>query len=457
MSITARLPISKENKIFLRRVFFIAIPIILAQLLNSAINVTDTLMIGTMGEDAITAVALGNQIFFLFILILFGINSGASVLMGQYWGVQDKKSIHKTMGISLVSSLLVAFAFMFFAVLIPEKLLIIFTRDENVIKAGATYLRIVALSYPFCAVSQTVNMANRSTDKSKFPMITTVIALGVNFTLNYFFIFHVGLGVKGAAIGTFIARFCEMTAQIILMYKFKLPILGKFKEYFSANKDFIKIYYKRALPVICNEIAWSVGVTLYVVAYGLVSVSDSPQASVQIANTIKQLFTVFAAGIGSASAVIIGNMLGAGEIDMAKLYEKKLTKLVIVVSLFTTAILFVTAPYVLYLFNVSDSVRADTIIIIRIVAITVPFQMLNFLYIIGILRPGGDTLFCLLLDAGGVWLVGVPLTFLCATVFDLPIYFVFLAASCEEYSKLLFGFLRVKSKKWAVNIIKNNE
>lgn len=456
MSISSMFTVSDENKIFLKRIFLIAVPIILAQLLNSAINVTDTLMIGSLGEDAITAVALGNQIFFLFVLILFGINGGASVLMGQYWGIQDKKSIHKTMGISLISSLLVAFVFMFFAVLIPEKLLIIFTRDENVLKAGATYLRIVALSYPFCAVSQTINMANRSTDKNKFPMITTIVALSVNFTLNYIFIFHVGLGVKGAAIGTFIARFCEMTTQIILMYRFKLPILGKFKDYFSANKEFIKIYFRRALPVIGNEVVWSVGVTLYVVAYGLVSVSESPQASVQIANTMKQLFTVFAAGIGSASAVIIGNMLGAGEIEMAKSYEKKLTKLVIVMSIITAIIIFVTAPTILLLFNVSDAVRTDTIIILRIVAITVPFQMLNFLYIIGILRPGGDTVRCLLIDAGGVWLVGVPLTFITAAVFNLPIYFVFLAASCEEYSKLFFALTRVRSKKWAKNIISEN-
>ncbi len=445
--------ISKENKNFLRKVIFIALPIILQELINSSINIADTLMIGSLGENSITAVALGNQIFFLFILFVFGINSGASVFMGQFWGVKDTKSIHKTMGISLVSSLIVAFCFLILAQTIPEKLLIIYTRDPEVLKLGAKYLKIVSFTYPFYATSFVINMANRSTERTRFPMYTSLIALCLNVSLNYIFIFEFGLGVAGAAIGTLIARTIEVIAQIIIIEKYKLPILGKPHEYFLAKKDFIKEYYRRALPVIGNELMWALGVTLYMVAYGLCTASNSPQASIQIANTVKQLFMVIGIGIGSASAVIIGNLLGANDIEKAKLYAKKFTKLVALIGFIMALLLFFSAPYILGFFDVSESVRQDTILILRVIAVSMNFSLMNYLNIIGILRPGGDTLYCLLLDSASVWLCGVPLAFLTATVFGLPIYFVFMGAASEEIVKLIFSYRRVKSNKWAVNII----
>ncbi len=442
-----------DNKEFFTKVFLLALPIIFQELINSAINIADTIMIGSLGENAITAVALGNQIFFVFILIVFGINSGASVFMGQFWGVGDKKSIHKTMGIALISSLFVAFCFLIAAQSIPKELLFIYTRDKEVLELGAQYLQIASMTYPLYAISFTINMANRSTQRTKFPMITTLITLCMNVVLNYIFIFVLGFGVRGAATGTVIARTVEVISQIIIVKYYDLPILGKVKEYFGASREFIIEFYKKALPVICNELMWALGVTLYMVAYGLCTASDSPQASVQIANTVKQLFTVIGIGVGSASAVILGNLLGANEIEKAKRYSRKFTKLVMAVAFIMSIFLFVLAPNVTLLFNVSDSVRKDTIIILRVVAIAMNFSLLNYLYIIGTLRPGGDTLYCLLLDGCSVWLCGVPLAFLAATVFNLPIYFVFMGASMEEVVKLLFAYKRYKTDKWAVNII----
>lgn len=444
--------ISKENKQFLYKVIMIAMPIIFQELINSSINIADTIMIGSLGENSITAVGLGNQIFFLFILVVFGINSGASVFMGQYWGVRDTKSIHMTMGISLISSLVVAFVFLILAETIPEVLLLVYTRDEAVIAEGVKYLRIVALTYPFYALSFVINMANRSTEQTKFPMYTTIITLFINVILNAFFIFGLKLGVVGAASATLIARSSEVVFQIILMKKFNLPILGKLNEYFLATKEFVIEFYKKATPVILNEIIWAFGVTLYMVAYGLVESSASPQASIQIANTIKQLFMVIGIGIGSSAAVIIGNLLGSDEIEKAKTYSKKFTKLVVAIGLIMSVSLVIISPYIVSLFKVSPEVRENTIKILRVVAISMNFSMVNYLNIIGILRAGGDTLYCLIIDAGCVWLVGVPLAFLGAK-YGLPIYYVFALASCEEVVKLFLSEIRVKTNKWAVNII----
>ncbi len=445
--------ISDENRAFLIKVLLIAVPIICQDLINSLINIADTVMIGSLGATSITAVSLGNQIFFLFILIVFGINGGAAVFIGQYWGAKEVKSIHKTMGIAMVSAFCVSLLFMLAAQIIPDKLLYIYIRDKEVIKVGVEYLRIVSLTYPFYAISVSLNVANRSTGNTKVPMFTTIITLLTNITLNYVFINIFGLGVKGAAYGTLVARSLEICVQLILIKKLRLPILGQIKNYFTADKEYLKMYYKRALPILFNDIVWSVGVSMYTVAYGFVTVSESPQASIQIVNTIKQLFMVVGMGIGSSSGIIIGNLLGANEIEKAKRYSVKFRKTVLVVSICMSVLLYFISPQVLKFFNISETVQRDTMIMLRIMSFTILLQLTNFLNFNGILKPGGDTIFCLRASLIGVWCFGVPMAFLGAVVLDLPIYMVFVMASSEELVKLIISIIRVGSYKWANRII----
>ncbi len=445
--------ISEENRAFLFKVLMIAVPIICQDLINSLINIADTVMIGSLGATSITAVSLGNQIFFLFILLVFGINGGAAIFIGQYWGAKEVKNIHKTMGIAMISAFVVSLIFLIAAQTIPHLLLYVYIRDEEVIRVGSEYLRIVSLTYPFYAISVSLNIVSRSTGNTKVPMFTTIITLLTNVCLNYIFIFGMGLGVKGAAYGTLVARTLEVCIQLILINYLKLPILGEIKNYFSADKDYLRVYYKKALPILFNDVIWSVGVSMYTVAYGFVTVSESPQASIQIVNTIKQLFMVVGMGIGSSSGIIIGNLLGGNEIDKAKTYSVKFRKMVLVVSLIMSMLLFLISPFVLSLFNISESAQRDTMIMLRIMSFTILLQLTNFLNFNGILKPGGDTLFCLRSSLIGVWCFGVPLAFLGAIILDLPIYLVFVLASSEELVKLIISTIRVNSYKWANRII----
>ncbi len=445
--------ISEENRAFLFKVLMIAVPIICQDLINSLINIADTVMIGSLGATSITAVSLGNQIFFIFILIVFGINGGAAIFIGQYWGAKEVKNIHKTMGIAMISAFFVSLIFLIAAQTIPHLLLYVYIRDEEVIRVGSEYLRIVSLTYPFYAISVSLNIANRSTGNTKVPMFTTIITLLTNICLNYLFIFQMGLGVKGAAYGTLVARILEVCLQIVLIKHLKLPILGELKNYFSADKAYLKMYYKKALPMLCNDIIWSVGVSMYTVAYGFVTVSESPQASIQIVNTIRQLFMVTGMGIGSSSGIILANLLGASEIDKAKRYSIKFRKLVFVVSLIMSTLLFLISPYILNFFNISASAQRDTMIMLRIMSITIILQITNSLNYNGILKPGGDIIFCLRSSIIAVWCFGVPFAFLGALVLNLPIYLVFVLASSEEVVKIIISSIRVNSYKWANRII----
>ncbi len=444
--------ISKENKYFLNKVRILALPIVVQELINASVNVVDTLMIGTLGVNNITAVGLANQVFFLFILFVFGINSGASVLMGQFWGDNDKVSIHKTMGISFISSFIVAITFMTLALVIPESLLGLYTNNADVIAIGTKYLRIVCVTYPMVALAIVINFSHRSTAQTKLPMVTTIIALVCNVMLTAIFIFKFDMGAEGAALGTLIARTTEVVFQLIFIKKYNCPVLGKLKNYFSANLEFIIKYFISALPVIFNEIIWAMGTTTYMILYGRLSDSVTAQASVQISSQIRHLFTVVGLGVGSAAGIMLGNLLGSNEIERAKEYCKKFMQLVIIINLLFSAILILSAPLILNLFNLEAVVRLNVYRTILVSAFALNFSLFNYLTIVGILRCGGDVTFCLIIDSAAVWLVGIPMTAL-GVYLDLPIYFVVLMTNSEEVFKLILSVKRTLTYKWAKNII----
>ncbi|MFV0504598.1 MAG: MATE family efflux transporter [Lachnospirales bacterium] len=441
---------SKDTKIFLHKLSVIALPIIIQELINSAVNITDTFMISSLGEAPITAVGLANQIFFLFILFVFGINSGASVFMGQFWGAKDTKSIHKTMGIAFISSQVVATTFATLAFFKADLLIGYYSSDAVVIDLGTQYLRVACFTYFLSAFSFTLNTAQKSTGHTKYPMLTTLIAFFTNIILNYYFIFIAKEGVVGAAKGTLIARTVELIAQIVIIRGLKLPILGRMKNYIAFDKKFVAEFFKKAGPVIANEMMWATGVTQYTRFYG--QVGTEAQTSVQLANSMKQLFMVIGIGVGSSSGIILGNLLGANKINKAIRYAKKYIVTAGILSTIMGLGLIIGSPFIVQLFsNISPQVRDDTMKILIIISLLIPVLTFNYMGVVGILRSGGDTFVCLLIDALSVWLLGVPFTYLGIRM-GLPIYLVVACSYMEEIGKFLFVVIRVRQRKWAQNI-----
>ena len=211
-----------SDKGFFKNLFLLIIPIIFQELLNSSVNLVDNFMIGQLGEVAITSVGLANQIFFVFNLILFGINSGASVFVGQFFGKGDFNGIHKVMGLGMLLSLLNAAIFVIAIIFAPEFLMSLYSKDTAVIAEGVNYLKVICPAYFVIAFIMAINAALKAIRKTHFPMITTFIALISNIILNYLFIFKLGYGVKGAAMATLCARCIELTSQLLIIFGKKL-------------------------------------------------------------------------------------------------------------------------------------------------------------------------------------------------------------------------------------------
>lgn len=446
-----------DDKKFIKKAIAIAIPITFQLLLNTTLNFIDILMIGSLGETTIAAVGLANKVFFVFSLLLFGICSGSSILTSQYFGKKDIKSIRRVLGISLVIGLIGSIFFVIPGILCPKLVMNIFTPSTNTIAIGASYLAIVAISYPLTAITNVYTAVLRSVNEVRLPVAISLVSIFINIVLNYTLIFgHFGapaLGVQGAALGTLIARIIECLSILTIIYIKNGPAAAKIKELIDFNKEFTKKFFITVTPVIINEFMWGLGVTMYSLVYG--RMGDGAVAAITITQNVEQIITVMFQGIGSATAVILGNELGANKLEKADIHAKYLIVIQLVLSLVMGVVCFLIKMPLIRLFSVSEFVALDISKCLIVFIIYLPFKMFNLVNIVGVLRSGGDTKAALFLDVTGVWIIGIPLAFLGGIFLGLPIYIVYAMVMFEEVYKFILGIRRYRQKKWLKNIVGN--
>ncbi len=444
---------------FYSRLLFLALPIMVQNLLMTSLSFIDTLMITAVSEEALAAVGLANQMFFLISLFYFGVSSGAAIFVAQYWGAKQIDKLQRTIGIALSLGLIGAIISAFFSFFFPTSIMNIFTHDPIVVAYGVDYLKIVSISYLMTAVVMIYSAALRSTEDSRTPMYISIISLIVNVILNYILILgHFGfprLEVKGAAIATLIARFLEMVVLLFIIYRRKGAVAAPIKILFSFTLIEIKQYFTTCFPVILNEMFWSLGMVFYKIAYA--KLGTTVIASVNVSQSIEHLFFVILIGVSNAAAILIGNKIGENKLELAQKYAYTLLKLVIIVGFFMGLGLFSLAPFIPRIFNLSDSVYEITVRSLRSLALLIPIKACTMLIVVGILRSGGDTKFGMITELAGVWGIGVPLAFLGVLVFKLPIYYIYLLVGLEEFFKATLGFIRIKRKKWINRLVQDSK
>ncbi len=442
-------------RLFGDRVFFatllkIALPITIQQLALSLLNATDVLLIGQLGETAVAAVGLANQIFFLLNLMLFGIISGSAIFTAQFWGRRDLTSIRQVMGISLLLAVAGSLAFTVLAVAAPEQALRIYTSDQAVIARGSEYLRVVGLSYVVTAITYAYSAVLRSTEHVKLPMAVSVTALSLKTALGYLLIFgHLGLpqmGIVGAAVATCIARYAECGALLVLAYARRTPAAAHPRELLGADRAFVRRFLITTAPVLLEEVVWSLGITTYNAIYA--RISTDAIAAVNIASTIEGL--VFAAfiGLGNSAAIMIGNRIGAGEVDHAATLAGRFLRLAMLVGAAAGGLILAGAGPIPGLYKITPETRAVARAVLIVMACVLWAKASNTVMIVGIMRSGADTRFAFAADVAPLWLIGVPLALVGAFVLHLPVYLVYVMVMCDELSKFFISAWRVRSGKW---------
>ena len=442
---------------FYRHTWMLALPIILQNLITTSLGFVDTFMVGLLGQPELSAVTAANTPIFLVQIIIFGLLSGLSVLVSQYWGKHDTEAINRCMGIALYTGVSLAALIALALFLAPRQVMALVTDNALLIRLGAPYLRIVGISYVFNTASSVYVGVQRSTENPAMGLTVFTISMVLNTFLNYVLIFGKfgapALGITGAALATLTARVVEFAVTFgYALRDRRVPLAPA--ALLHPGTAFVGDFLKYSTPVLVNDSLWGLGTTLITAVIGHMAISEEMLAAYAIMGNIEKFSTVACYGISGASAVIVGKRIGEGA-SREKVYEVSwcmllLTVMIGLVVSLSLAVLLPTVfiPWLYPLFHLeglSMEIAATMCVVFIIMMPTKAFDITN---ISGVLRAGGDVRVSAVIDVGSVWLVALPITVLSALVFEAPVALVCLGIQAEGLSKVPLGIWRLRSRKW---------
>lgn len=444
-----------NKKYFYKKMLLIGIPVVAQNLISMGLNLIDTLMIGKLGEEQVAAVGAANQVYFLFTVMLFGLYSGAAIFTAQYWGAKDIKSIRKILGIDYSVGFGFATVVSVVSFIAAPSIIDIFSDDPAVIGYGTDYLRTVCFSYIITSFSFTISYNSRAIQNLMIPTIINATALCINAVLNYILIFgKLGLepmGVEGAAVATFIARTFEMLALLTYVYTHKNhPFNARPKELLSFGKAMFVKVMRTAITVVATEGSWALSVSLIFAAYGMLG--TAALAVAQVANVFNELMQSVFFGVGNATAMIIGETLGQKDKERAFAYGQESLKIVYILDVVITLFLILMSKPIAGFYDFRPETTGLLVITIITMALLTSPKMLAYIYIVGILRSGGDTLFCMKLEIACNLIIQVSLAYVAVLVLKVSLPWAMVLVELGDIVRIAFCVPRFKSKKW-INFI----
>ena len=445
-----------KDKEFMRRLMAIVLPIAMQSLLTSLVSASDALMLGFLDQSSLSAISLAGQVAFVLSLFYMAITIGASVLAAQYWGSGDQETVEKVLGISLRISIPVSAVFFLCALLIPQYLMRIFTPDETLIALGIPYLRIVSFSYLLMGVSQMYLNIMRSTGRVKESSTYASIAVVLNIVLNIMLIFGLlglpRMEIRGAALATVIARVVELALCVKAdLVPESNVVRMHLRHIVRVDRDLHRDYYHYMLPVLANSIAWGIGVTMFSVILGHLG-SDAVAAN-SIATIISNIVVCFCNGLGSGAAVIMGNTMGAGELETARQYSGRLIGLSVLFGALSGAVVLLLIPVSLrFAGSLTQTARHYLVWMMVMCAVYSIGKSLNGVLITGLFCAGGDTRFGFYCDLINMWCFIVPVSLLAAFVLHLPVLAVYFILHLDEFVKIPFEMRHYYRFGWLKNI-----
>ena len=439
---------------FYRSVFALVIPMALQNLINVGVTAADVIMLGRVGEKALSGASLAGQVQYIMVLFLFGLTSGATVLTAQYWGKGDKKTIEKILGLGMKAAIIVTAIFTVAALLIPDLLMRIFTNDPAVISEGMKYLRIVAFSYVLMGITQVYLFIMRSVERVVVATVVYLVSLICNVILNAIFIFGLigcpAMGIQGAALGTLAARFVELILVFGYARLFNKDIKFRFRYLMRTDKLLVRDFLRHALPVVMNEVMWGLGTAANTAILG--HMGSAAVAANSVAQVARQLATVVAFGLSSATAIYLGKTIGEKKFEHAKAYAHRFLLLSVVMGAIGGVIILVAAPVTAALLSLTPAAKSYLKFMFFVMSYFVIAQSFNTTMVVGTFRSGGDTRFGLIMDVATMWGCSILFGFLAAFVFHCGVPVVYIILMSDELIKVPITWIRYRSYKWLKDV-----
>lgn len=444
---------------FYRSVFALVIPMALQNLINVGVTAADVIMLGKVGEKALSGASLAGQVQYIMVLFLFGLTSGATVLTAQYWGKGDRKTIEKILGLGMKAAIIVTAIFTVAALLIPELLMRIFTNDPAVISEGVKYLRIVAFSYVFMGITQVYLYIMRSVERVVVATVVYLISLLCNVVLNAIFIFGLlgcpAMGIQGAALGTLAARFVELVLVFGYARLLNRDIKFRFRYLLRTEKLLLKDFLRYAMPVVMNEVMWGLGTAANTAILG--HMGSAAVAANSVAQVARQLATVVAFGLSSATAIYLGKTIGEKKFEHAKAYAHRFLLLSVVMGAVGGVIILASAPITAAVLSLTPAAKSYLKFMFFVMSYFVIAQSFNTTMVVGTFRSGGDTRFGLIMDVSTMWGCSILFGFLAAFVFHWGVPVVYIILMSDELIKVPITWIRYRSYKWLKDVTREIE
>ena len=442
------------EKQFLLNMLAIAVPIALQNMISFGVAMMDSVMLGGLGDKAISAANLGGQPFSLLMSIGFGLSSGGSVLIAQYWGRGDVARIRTVMRLSMQIVFTASSLMTLVCLLFPQQVMGLYSNEAEIVAAAAQYLQLVALSYLPYSISNNYIMSLRAVEKVTVSAAIYGTSFFVNVFFNYVFIFGAfgapALGVRGAAVGTILARCSELLLVTIYMYAKEDTIGFRFSDCFRLKNEMIQDYTRHSLPVLGNELLWGLGISVTAAIIGRIGSVFVTANS--IAAVLNQLALVSVIGVGNAAAVITGKLIGEGRIQRAKRAANTILLGSVFVGMFNCAMIFILRPIFLSFYRITPEAYEAAYTVMGVLALLHLSLAIDITCIIGILRGGGDTKTAFAFDCGALWLVSVPMGVLSGLVWGWPVPLVYVMLKLDSPIKTILSLIRLKSGAWIRNV-----
>lgn len=437
-------------KDFLKIVFGLAFPLALQNLINTSVTTADVVMLGMVGEDALSGGSLAGQVQFVMSLMIFGLTSGASVLTAQYWGKKEVGTIEKIFGMTICLTTAIGLVFFAAGEFFSEPLMHIFSSEEAVIQNGMAYLRIVAFSYPLSAFSTGYLYLMRSIERVKIGTAVFATSLVVNVILNAVFIFGLlgapAMGVRGAALATLTSRCVEFVMVLYYMWRVNRQVRLRLRFMLKWDRVLFGDFLTLSIPVVLNETLWGAGMSANAAILGQMG---SPAAAANsVVRVIRELIMVMSMGLSAATGVLVGKVIGEKRMDLAKLYARRMIALSFLITACLSAIMLLFRPRIVGALTLGPEASDYLLFMLLILSAFSLCQSVTCPIIVGVLRGGGDTRFGLFLEALTLWAGSILPGAVGAFVLHLPVKAVFMLLMLDEFIKLPFAVWRYRSGVW---------